>query len=106
MTLEERRQALNSIETMIPSIIFKRFMIVLAQVNNQQDKYDLLRVLNRICTDEISEFWYLMKTKELQNTTITPISEIIDLLDGWILTATMTTEHEGSLWHVQSIRGR
>jgi len=105
MTLEERRQALNSIETMIPGIIFKRFMIALAQVNNQQDKYALLRVLSRMCKDESHEFWYTMEKDESQDT-ITPIREIIDLLDGWILTATVSTGLDMTLWHVQSIKGK
>ena len=65
----------------------------------------LIEAVNRMCIDESDGFWYNMDTGELQDT-VTPIREIIDLLDGWILTATVNTSHDRVQWHVQSIIGK
>lgn len=105
MTPEERSRALDRIKAMIPYEVFKRFVIVLIQVNNKRENNDLVRALNRMCEDESYDFWYTMDKDEYQDT-ITPIREIIDLLDGWILTATISNEHDMTLWHVKSIIGQ
>ena len=104
MTPEERSQALSHIGAIIPKVVFERFIMVLAQVSERNNN-SLINALNRMCTDESDGFWYNMDTGELQDT-ITPIREIIDLLDGWILTATVNIESNRVQWHVQSIIGK
>lgn len=104
MTPEERNKALNRIGAIVPKVVFERFIMVLTQVNERNNN-KLIDALSRMCTDESDGFWYNMDTGELQDT-ITPIREIIDLLEGWILTATINTEHDRIQWHVQSIIGK
>ena len=104
MTPEERNKALNRIEAIVPKVIFERFIMVLTQVSARNNS-SLITALSRMCTDESDGFWYNMDTGDSQDT-ITPIREIIDLLDGWILTATVNTESNRVQWHVQSIIGK
>ena len=101
MTPEERNKALDHIRTIIPKVVFERFIIVLAQVGGSNNN-KLVEALDRMCIDESDGFWYNMDTGESQET-ITPIREIIDLLDGWMLTATIKMESNRVQWHVQSI---
>ena len=104
MTQEERAKALNNIGALIPKVVFDRFIMVLTQVS-EKNYNKLIEAVNRMCIDESDGFWYNMDTGELQDT-VTPIREIIDLLDGWILTATVNTSHDRVQWHVQSIIGK
>ena len=85
-------------------MVFDRFIMVLTQVS-EKNYNKLIEAVNRMCIDESDGFWYNMDTGELQDT-VTPIREIIDLLDGWILTATVNTSHDRVQWHVQSIIGK
>ena len=104
MTPEERNAALKRIGSLVPGIVFERFIMVLTQVSERNNN-KLVEAINQMCIDESDGFWYNMDTGDLQDT-ITPIREIIDLLDGWIFTATLNTEHDRIQWHVQSIIGK
>ena len=104
MTPEERNKALQNIGAIIPGIVFERFIMILTQVGERNNN-KLVEALNRLCIDDSDGFWYNMGTGELQDT-VTPIREIIDLLDGWILTATVSTEHGRVQWHVESLKGK
>lgn len=101
MTPEQRSDALNRLKTVIPTVVFERFIMVLTQISESNNN-KLVEVLDRMCTDDSDGFWYIMNTGETQDV-ITPIREIIDLLEGWILTATVNTEHDKVQWHIQSI---
>jgi len=101
MTPEERNKALNRIGAVIPEVVFKRFIRILTLVSENNNN-KLVEALYRMCIDDSEGFWYNMDAGEKQDT-ITPIREIIDLLEGWILTATVDTTHERVKWHVQSI---
>ena len=104
MTPEQRNDALNRLKTVIPTVVFERFIMVLTQVSESSNN-KLVEALDRMCTDDSDGFWYNMNTGETQDV-ITPIREIIDLLEGWILTATVDTTHNRVKWHVQSIMTR
>lgn len=101
MTPEERNDALNRLKLIIPKVVFERFIMVLAQIGERNNN-KLVEALDRMCTDKSDGFWYNMDTGEKVET-ITPIREVIDLLEGWILTATVDTTHDRVKWHVQSI---
>ena len=104
MTQEERAKALNNIGAIIPRVVFDRFIIILTQISGCNDDR-LIETLNRICTNKSDGFCYTMGEKDKQET-ITPIREAIDLLEGWILTATVNTTHDRVKWHIQSIIGK
>jgi len=104
MTPEERNTALNRIMARIPEVVFERFIMVLTQVDGANNDR-LVGTLSRLCTNGSYSFGYVMNTGETVET-ITPIREIIDLLEGWILTATVNTEHDRVYWHIQSIIGK
>lgn len=104
MTPEERNKALNHIGAVIPEVVFERFIMILTQVSENNNN-KLVEALDRMCTDGSDGFWYNMDAGEKQDS-ITPIREIIDLLEGWMLTATVDTTHDRVKWHVQSIIGK
>lgn len=104
MTPEERNRALKNIGSLVPNVVFERFIMVLTQVSENNNN-KLVEALNRICIDESDGFWYNMDTGEKEET-ITPIREIIDLLEGWMVTATVIVKNNRVQWHVQSLIGK
>lgn len=104
MTSEERAQALNRIGAVIPKVVFDRFIMVLTQIEENNNNA-LVNALDRICRDISDGFSYSMNTGESADT-ITPIREVLDLLEGWIITSQITSTEHRVRWGVSSIIGK
>lgn len=95
------KKALHTIQTMIPIEVFKQFCQVLSCINAPISDMLITSILS-ICTKKEKGFTYRMKTSDNINT-ITPIREALDLLEGWIITATVTTTAPRVEWRVTAI---
>lgn len=104
MTSEERAKALNRIGAVIPKIVFDRFIMVLTQIEENNNDA-LVHALDNICRDITNGFTYSMNTGESADT-ITPIREVLDLLEGWIITSQITSTEQRVRWGVSSIIGK
>lgn len=104
MTEEERTQALNHINALIPKIVFDRFIMILTQIEEKNND-GLIRALDNICRNATDGFFYSMNTGESTDT-ITPIREALDLLEGWIITSQIASTEHRVKWEVDSIIGK
>ena len=104
MTSEERTNALRRIGAVVPDIVFERFIMILTQIEESNNDA-LVCALDRMCRKESDGFAYRMTTGENKET-ITPIREVLDLFEGWILTATVSVINDRVKWDVSSIIGK
>lgn len=103
MTVEEREININDIQNMIPDCIFTTFCEVLTRIGDESDAKDsLIAALGRVCRKESHGFAYIMKADYNENT-ITPIREILDLLDGWLVSSKVVATSPRTRWAVDSI---
>lgn len=103
MTTEERKSNIDAIHNMIPECIFTNFCEILTQIEDEDNSKDLLiQALGRICRKESHSFAYLMKSEDNENT-ITPIREILDLLDGWLVSSKVVSTVPRTHWAIDSI---
>ena len=104
MTPEERNKALQHIGALIPEVVFERFIMILTQIEERNNDA-LVHALDNICQEATTEFSYSMNTGENADT-ITPIREVLDLLEGWIITSQITSAEHRIRWGVNSIIGK
>ena len=105
MNEEQRAEALKYLGTLIPKVVFDRFIMVLTQIEENNNNA-LVRALNNLCHDRTNEFTYAMNTGESAEL-ITPIREALDLLEGWIITSCIKDTGEKRVrWEVHSIIGK
>lgn len=104
MTSEERADALRRIGALIPAVVFERFIMILTQIEENNNDA-LVHALDNICRDATDGFSYSMNTGENADT-ITPIREVLDLLEGWIITSQITSTEHRVRWGVNSIIGK
>ena len=103
MTTEERKSNIADIQHMIPDCIFTTFCEVLTRIGDESDAKDsLIGALGRVCRKESQGFSYIMKATYNENT-ITPIREILDLLDGWLVSSKVVSTVPRTRWAVDSI---
>lgn len=103
MTIEEREININDIQNMIPDRIFTNFCEILTQIGDENNARDsLIAALGRVCRKESHSFAYVMKATYNENT-ITPIREILDLLDGWLISSKVVSTSPRTRWAVDSI---
>ena len=102
MTEEERADFLTTIQNNIPEIVFERFCIILSQIRSTVNNNKLIEALGKICKNQSKDFCYVMDIGQSKDT-ITPIREVIDLLDGWIITAQSKIDGTIIQWEVNSI---
>ena len=102
---DERKAALRNIASVVPSAVFDRLVNVLTLVEGTNNDL-LVGALGRASTNPAHTFTYLMNTNEHEET-ITPIREILDLCEGWLITSTFGLSSSGrAKWSVKSIIGK
>ena len=103
MSCEERAKAIGIIQHGLPDYIFNRFVNVLTQVAEVSNDA-IVYSLSRIMTESSYAFYYRMKETQ-DETTITPLREILDLLEGWIITShvQLSPVTHRTIWYVKSI---
>lgn len=104
MSEESRAEALNNISAVVPKVVFERFIMVLTQIEENNNNA-LVNALDRICRNVSTGFTYSMNSGETEDK-ITPIREALDLLEGWMITSTVTTTTPRVRWGVESIIGK
>ena len=105
ISADERKIALRNIESVVPNIVFDRFISILTKVEGCINDL-LIEALGKASTNPTYTFTYLMKTNESEET-ITPIREILDLCEGWFITSTSTPGSNSRVqWKVNSIIGK
>lgn len=104
MNEEQRAEALKHISTLIPKVVFDRFIMILTQIEERNNNA-LVHALDNLCKDATNGFTYSMNTGENADK-ITPIREALDLLEGWIITSQITSTEHRVRWGVNSIIGK
>ena len=105
MDVDERKAALNNIASVVPSAVFDRLINVLTMVEERNNDA-LVHALSEVSINPTHTFTYLMNTNEHEET-ITPIREILDLCEGWLITSTFSLSSSGrAKWSVKSIIGK
>lgn len=101
MNTEERITALKNISAVVPPTVFDRFLIILTHIDESHNM-QLVNAISNLCIKKSSVFFYTMSTGDTIET-ITPIREILDLLEGWILTSTVVSSANRIKWQVNFI---
>lgn len=87
MVSAERAKQIMFIHSHLPETVFTTFTSLLTYLNeDNQDK--LIYILSRCCDpqDSLDNFTYAMPIKA-KTRIHTPVNEILDLLEGWIITS-------------------
>lgn len=102
MTDEERVRAMYNIQFQLPDIIYNRLTEILDSIKT--DAHDsIINALDKMVTNRCAGFIYHMQTGQTEKDT-TPITELIDLLDGWILTSHLSIIKNHTCWNVNVIK--
>ena len=104
MNENERARALRNIQALVPDVVFDRFIMILTQINTANNDA-LVFALNSTCCDKNHTFIYRMSTGQTE-ADITPIREILDLFEGWIITSKAVIGPSQIRWEVESIVGK
>lgn len=105
ISADERKTALRNIESVVPNVVFDRFISILTKVEGCTNDL-LVEALGKASTHPAYTFTYLMKTNESEET-ITPIREILDLCEGWFITSTSISGSSSRVrWKVSSLIGK
>ena len=102
MSIEDRERAIANIQKTVPEEVFNSFVCVLSRVQGFNNDL-LVNALNNVINDKKHTFAYRMETGD-NETTITPIREILDLFEGWFITSkSRQVSDEKIVWDVKSI---
>lgn len=102
MSIEDRECAIANIQKTVPEEVFNSFVCVLPRVEESNNDA-LVSALNKIINNNKHTFMYRMNTGD-NETTITPIREILDLFEGWFITSKSRQIADGKIvWDVKSI---
>ena len=101
MNYDERKEALDYIRTKIPKEVYVDFMVAIARVHKGNDDR-VIQVIKKICNGTLNHFRYQMDYEEEANK-ITPIREILDILEGWIITSTIEQTSPRVTWLATTI---
>ena len=102
MSIEDRERAIANIQKTVPEEVFNSFVCVLPRVEAYTNDA-LVSTLNKSINNNKHTFMYRMETGD-NETTITPIREILDLFEGWFITSKSRQNPDGmTVWDVKSI---
>lgn len=101
MSREEREEYMKTIQTNLTDILFTRFIILLTDLDPEATD-SILQAFGHIFNKKATSFWYEMPEEATINT-ISIMREIIDLLDGWVITSYAKQDNGTLAWNVSSI---
>lgn len=97
LNTDERKTALRNIESVVPSTVFNYLINILTTIEDWKNDA-IVEALSRASTNPAYSFYYRAGSKK-----DTPISEILDLCEGWFITSNSIEQGE---WRVESLIGK
>jgi hypothetical protein len=103
MSEDEREEYMKVIQDNLSDILFTRLILLLTDLDTHTTDM-LIEALANMFMKKAAGFWYKM-TEEATIQTISIVREVIDLLDGWVITSYADWSYTGTLaWHVSPIQ--
>ena len=87
MKSEALELCFRKIESALPKLIFSHFVLAIDQVMDEKLYDSLLTSITKIVDDKAYRGFTYNMSKNGSENEYTAVNEVIDLLDGWILTA-------------------
>ncbi len=100
INVDKLTKHINDLQSLLPNYIFQRLLCLLSDYSDDNTFYYFFYHIHEIAMQHESGIQYLLEENDNEHT-ITPVVELLDLLDGYIIhTEFMWTENQIPGWTI------